>query len=91
MWYSDAGQWVAFDANNPPPMVVTPVYPYPPRGYWGGYYPGVGVAVGPCGNVSVGVGRRIGVDVAGPRVPPCAWAESSSAGETRLACPLAVS
>ena len=30
------------------------------------YYPGVAVGVGPYGNVGVGVGRRVGVDVWGP-------------------------
>ncbi len=47
-------------------------YYYPRPGYWSGYYypryyyPGVTVGVGPYGNVGVGVGRRVGVDVWGP-------------------------
>jgi hypothetical protein len=40
---------------------------YPRYGYWGGYYPGVAVGVWPYGNVEVGVGRRVGVNVWGPR------------------------
>jgi hypothetical protein len=51
-----------------------PGYPYPAPGYYNpypgyyyrGYYPGVAVGVWPYGNVGVGVGRRIGVDVWGP-------------------------
>jgi hypothetical protein len=59
-----------------PPAVIPPGYAYPGyygpyaypgyyRGYYRGYYPGVPVVVGPYGNVNVGVGRRVGVDVWG--------------------------
>jgi hypothetical protein len=73
LWYND-GRWVEFDANHSPTMAdrgdVNPAthdaYPnYPGYGYWSGAYPGVAVGVRPCGNVNVGVGQRIGVDVAG--------------------------
>jgi hypothetical protein len=43
-----------------------PGYYYGRPGYWNGYYPGVAVGVGPYGNVNVGVGGRVGVDVWGP-------------------------
>ena len=74
MWYSSDGHWVEFHANRAPPAVAenydNPAYDggyyYPAPGYWTGYYPGVAVGVRPYGNVNVGVGRRIGVDVWGP-------------------------
>jgi hypothetical protein len=44
-----------------------PGYYYGAPGYWGRYYyPGVAVGVRPYGNVNVGVGGRVGVDVWGP-------------------------
>jgi hypothetical protein len=76
MWYTDDGHWVNFDANRnrsattqsdaSPPNYSGPYYYYPAPGYWTGYYPGTVVGVGPYGNVNVGVGRRVGVDVWGP-------------------------
>jgi hypothetical protein len=65
LWYNDAGQWAEFSPKQAPPAVAQERYS-PAPGYWTGYYPGVGVGVAPYGNVSVGVGRRIGVDVSGP-------------------------
>jgi hypothetical protein len=74
MWYSDDGHWTPFDANQAPLAIAESYdnpayyggYYYPAPGYWTGYYPGVAVGVRPYGNVNVGVGRRIGVDVWGP-------------------------
>jgi hypothetical protein len=79
MWYSDDGHWVAYEPNHSPPVAVEgsdapATYDgynsYPGPVYWNGYYrpyyPGVAVGVGPYGNVGVGVGRRVGVDVWGP-------------------------
>ena len=69
-WYSNDGRWVDFDANHPPATNAAPVphggYSVPVAPYWAGYYPGVAVDVRPFGNVSVAVGRRVGVDVYGP-------------------------
>ena len=63
MWYGD-GQWVYFEPTPAPYTVHQPGYVYP--GYYAPYYrPGVAVGVGPYGNVGVGVGRRVGVDVWG--------------------------
>ena len=45
----------------------SPGYYYRSPGYyWRGYYPGVAVGVRPYGNVNVGVGPRVGVNVWGP-------------------------
>jgi len=63
---------VASEENFPPRPVygcyyAPPLpYLYPQPGYWYGAYPGVAVGVRPYGNVNVGVGRRVGVDVWGP-------------------------
>ena len=74
MWYSNDGHWVEFDVNHGPstadrsdgnPATYDGYHNYPGGGYWSGYYPGVAVGVRPYGNVNVGVGRRIGVDVWG--------------------------
>jgi hypothetical protein len=73
MWYGDDHHWVAYDANHSPPTVenhdnngMAYEDSYPGPGRWAGYYPGVAVGVRPYGDVSVGVGRRVGVDVCGP-------------------------
>lgn len=50
------------------PYYAHPYYPspyYPPYPYYR-RYPGVAVGVGPYGDVGVGVGRRVGVNVWGP-------------------------
>jgi len=67
MWYSDDKRWVAFDPNHPPVANAASA----PSGSNGlpaapAYDPGVAVGVRPYGNVNVGVGRRVGVDVCGP-------------------------
>ena len=65
LWYNGDGQWVEFEPVPAPNAVYRPAYVYP--GYYRPYYrPGVAVGVGPYGNVGVGVGRRVGVDVWGP-------------------------
>ena len=64
LWYNGDGQWVEFEPVPAPYAVYRPAYVYP--GYYRPYYrPGVAVGVGPYGNVGVGVGRRVGVDVWG--------------------------
>ncbi len=64
MWYNSDGQWVEFEPSPAPYTVYQPGYVYP--GYYRPYYsPGVAVDVRPYGNVGVGVGRRVGVDVWG--------------------------
>jgi hypothetical protein len=65
MWYNDDGQWVEFVPSPAPYTVYQPGYVYPGyyRPYY--YYPGVAVDVWPYGNVGVGVGRRVGVNVWG--------------------------
>ena len=65
MWQSDDGRWVEFNAKHSPPAINCGDV-QPPPAYWSGYYPGTAVGVGPYGNVSVDVGRRVSVDVAGP-------------------------
>lgn len=65
LWYNGDGQWVEFEPAPAPYAVYRPGYVYP--GYYRPYYyPGVAVGVWPYGNVGVGVGRRVGVDVWGP-------------------------
>jgi hypothetical protein len=70
LWLRADGHWVKFDPNQGPAVIVPGPLAhntyYPPAAYWTGRYPGVGVGVRPYGNVNVGVGRRIGVDVWGP-------------------------
>jgi hypothetical protein len=66
LWYSNDGRWVVFN-DNPTPAAPyrAHYYPspqYPTPGYYG---PGVVVGARPYGNVNVGVGRRVGVDVWG--------------------------
>ena len=70
MWYNDDKQWVDFEPPPPAPYTVYQprrVYPgyYRPYYYRPYYYPGVAVGVRPYGNVDVGVGRRVRVNVWG--------------------------
>jgi hypothetical protein len=71
MRYNDNGQWVMYEPPPAPNLAYRPGYVYPgyyhPYRYRYHYYPGVYVGVWPYENVSVGVGRRIGVDVWGGR------------------------
>ena len=71
LWYSDDGQWIPYDSNHAPQAVEQSndrgVYDNSSyTGYGPGYRPGVAVGVSPYGDVGVGVGRRVGVDVCGP-------------------------
>jgi hypothetical protein len=69
MWYTSDRRWVDFsavpNAGAGDPIAGAGYYAGP---YYAGprYYPGVAVGVLPYGNVNVGVGARIGVDVCGP-------------------------
>jgi hypothetical protein len=67
LWYGNNGRWVEFNQFQGPTVPYRAYYspsPYSPApGY---YYPRVPVSVRPYGNVNVGVGRRVGVDVWGP-------------------------
>lgn len=64
MWYNDNKQWVDFEPTPTPHTVYRPRHVYP--GYYRPYYyPGVAVGVRPYGNVDVGVGHRVRVNVWG--------------------------
>jgi hypothetical protein len=65
MWYSDGRGWIEFNATASGPSPYDGYYRADPP-YTLGYAPGVVTYARPYGDVNVGVGRRIGVDVYGP-------------------------